>query len=149
MQLSSLYTLLALASGISLAIQVGMNASLAKGLQNPMIAALSSFLIGTLGLILYMLTSKQTIPSAQAVQQLPWWVWMGGLLGAVYVTLTIVAAPKIGAAQLVAFVVTGQMLTSLILDHYGLVGFEVNTLNVWRILGAVLLITGVILIRKF
>lgn len=149
MQFFSLYTILAFVSGASLAIQIGMNASLSKGLQNPIMAALSSFLIGTMALVIYILTTKQTMPSTHSLQQLPSWVWMGGLLGALYVTLTIIAAPKIGAAQLVAFVVTGQMLASLILDHYGLVGFEVNTLNAWRILGAVFLIIGVILIRKF
>ena len=78
----------------------------------------------------------------------PWWQWTGGLIGAAYVLASIVLAPRLGAATLVAAVVAGQMLSSLILDQYGLVGFAVHPISPIRLAGAVLVIVGVILIQR-
>ena len=80
---------------------------------------------------------------------MPGWVWLGGLLGALYVVGVIYLAPRLGAATMIGFIVTGQLLTSLLLDHFGVVGFPLHPVNGWRILGALLLVTGVILIRRF
>jgi transporter family-2 protein len=73
---------------------------------------------------------------------------VGGLLGAVYVLTTIILAPKLGAATLIAAVVAGQMMASLILDQYGLVGFPVHPVSALRLLGAALVIAGVVLVQR-
>ena len=145
----NIYIILAFTAGLLLALQVGVNATVANSIHSSYMAVLLSFSVGTLSLIAYALTSKQTFfISMSHMQNIPWWGWSGGLLGAAYVTLAIVSAPQVGAAQMVAFIVAGQLLTSLILDHFGLVGFEVNQINLYRVIGAIFLITGVFLIRK-
>ncbi len=70
-----------------------------------------------------------------------------GVFGAVYVTASIAAVPRLGAATLIALVITGQMLTSLVLDHFGAFGLQEHGLTIWRAVGALLLIVGVVLIR--
>jgi transporter family-2 protein len=79
---------------------------------------------------------------------LPSWSWMGGLFGAFYVAVSIIAAPKLGAANLVGVTVAAQLVTSLLLDHYGMVGFAQHSINLWRIVGALLLAAGAVLILK-
>jgi transporter family-2 protein len=73
---------------------------------------------------------------------------MGGLLGATYVAVSALLGPRLGSATLLALIVGGQLLMSLVLDHYGLVGFETHAMNGWRLLGATLLIVGVVLIVR-
>jgi bacterial/archaeal transporter family-2 protein len=77
----------------------------------------------------------------------PWWVWTGGLLGAFYVLGSIVTAPKLGAATLVALILAGQAIASLAVDHFGWVGFEEQPITALRIVGVLLLAGGVALVR--
>ena len=74
--------------------------------------------------------------------------WMGGLFGATYVAASALLAPRLGSAPLLALLVGGQLLMSLVLDHYGWVGFAAHEMNVWRVVGAVLLVAGVVLIVR-
>jgi transporter family-2 protein len=79
----------------------------------------------------------------------PWWIWVGGLCGANYIVIAILLAPRLGAATLIAVTVAGQMLVSIVLDHFGFVGYPVHPVNAWRIVGAGLLLAGVGLIQRF
>jgi transporter family-2 protein len=143
-----LLLLLALGAGVLLPVQAGVNAQLRSALGSPIAAALVSFVIGTVGLaaLVVLLRSPFALRSAWASSS--WGQWSGGLLGAVYVVATIVLAPRLGAATLVAAVVAGQMLASVLLDQYGLVGFPVHPLSALRLLGAGLVIGGVILVQR-
>ena len=143
-----LLLLLALGAGVLLPVQAGVNAQLRSALGSPIAAALVSFVIGTVGLVALVLLLRSPFPWRSAWATSSWWQWSGGLLGAVYVVATIVLAPRLGAATLVAAVVAGQMLTSVLLDQYGLVGFPVHPLSALRLLGAGLVIGGVILIQR-
>jgi transporter family-2 protein len=87
-------------------------------------------------------------PDAGGLAGAPAWHWLGGLLGAVYITGAVVLAPRLGAATLIAAVVAGQMLSSVVLDHFGWVGFERHPATPLRLLGAALVIAGVRLIQK-
>jgi transporter family-2 protein len=143
-----LLLLLALAAGVLLPVQAGVNAQLRSVVGSPLTAALVSFLVGTAGLgtAAVIFRAPTTLRAAWAVA--PWWLWVGGLIGALYVVATIVLAPRLGAATLVAAVVAGQMIASLLLDHYGLLGFPTHPLNGLRVLGAALVIVGVILVQR-
>ncbi len=143
-----LFFILALLAGASVALQTGVNSQLRILLGNPFQAGLVSFAVGTLALALIALPQGQSW-SFNNLTNSPWWIWMGGMLGAYVVTVLIILAPRFGASTLIGLVLTGQMLTSLILDHFGLLGFPTQKLSVPRLLGAMLLIGGVILIRKF
>jgi transporter family-2 protein len=142
------YILLALAAGAALPIQVGVNNSLRAGIDSPILAAFISFAIGSVCLLAYALATRSPWPPMQTMARLPAWVWLGGALGAYYVATTIFVAPRLGAANLVSLAVAAQLFTSLILDHYGAIGFAQHSINVWRILGALLLIAGSVLILK-
>ncbi|NLM38151.1 MAG: DMT family transporter [Firmicutes bacterium] len=142
-----LYLLLAFLGGVAVMFQVGVNSQLRNWVGHSVFAAFISFSIGALVLFFYILIQRVPWPDWSKTWQAPWWVWLGGALGAFYVWTTIVVAPKIGTAALMSLVVTGQMLISLTLDHFGLLGLARHPVNVWRLLGVLLLLLGVALIR--
>jgi transporter family-2 protein len=144
-----LYLLFALAGGAALPLQAGINAQLATWLGSPVRAAFVSFSVGTLVLLAASALVFKPLPSWGRIGDAPWWVWIGGALGAFYVAASIVSAPKLGAAQLIALVVAGQALVSLFVDQFGWVGFEQKDISIGRLVGVVLVGAGVALVRFF
>jgi transporter family-2 protein len=143
-----LYALFAFVAGAVLPIQVGLNNSLRNGIGSPVLAALVSFVVGSICLLVFAIFTRTPWPSMEAVARLPAWAWVGGALGAYYVATAIFVAPRLGAANLISITVAAQLFMSLALDHYGLIGFAQHSINVWRILGALLLIAGSLLILR-
>ena len=146
--MSPFYVLLAVAAGVALSVQVGVNNALRAAVGSPVLSALASFTVGSVCLLIYAVVTRAPWPSAQQLGAVPPWGWLGGALGAYYIASTIAAAPRLGAAALVSIVVTTQLLASLALDHFGAIGFARHALNVPRALGALLLIGGVTLIVR-
>lgn len=134
--------------GIVLPLQSGVNAQLRNEVGSPLLAALVSFTVGMVALLALNLAVRTPLPSGATVRALPWWYWIGGLLGATSVFSAILLAPRLGAATLVAAIICGQMVTSLILDHFGWAGYTVQPITLARLLGASLIIGGVILIQR-
>lgn len=143
-----LYALIALVAGACLPLQVGINNTLRAGIGTPILAALISFVVGAIGLLVYALLMRSPFPSVSTLAALPAWNLLGGLLGAFYVAVSIIAAPKLGAANLVGITVAAQLITSLVLDHYGAVGFTQHSISLWRIIGALMLAGGAVLVLK-
>jgi transporter family-2 protein len=143
-----LLILLAILVGIVLPVQSGVNAQLRIGVGHPMLAAFISFAVGTLALAGLSVALRVPLPSAASAGRMPWWYWIGGLLGATYIYLAVILAPRLGAATLVAAIVSGQMVASLVLDHFGWVGYPQQSLTPTRLLGALLVIGGVVLIQR-
>jgi transporter family-2 protein len=143
-----LFLLLAVLAGAMLPVQTGVNVQLRGLLGEPLAAALVSFLVGTLGLAAVMALLRVAVPVGTAWERSAWWHWSGGLLGAAYIAVTIVLAPRLGAATLIAALVAGQMIASLVVDHYGWVGFTEHAISPMRLAGAALIVTGVILVRR-
>ena len=139
------YLLFALAAGAMLPIQFGINAQLATWVGGSVRAALVSFVVGALGLLVAVLIAARGWP--ERAGDAPWWVWIGGLLGAFYVLGSIVTAPKLGAVTLVALILAGQALASLAVDHFGWVGFEEQPITLLRVVGMLVLAGGVVLVR--
>ena len=144
-----LYLLFAFAGGVVLPFQAGINAQLGGWLGSPVRAAFVSFLVGTLVLLVAAALVFKPLPSWGKLGDAPWWVWIGGALGAFYVAASIVTAPRLGAAQLIALVVAGQALASLVVDQFGWVGFEPKHISVGRVAGMLLVGAGVALVRIF
>ena len=142
------WIIIALVSGTFLPIQAALNARLGKSIDNPALAALISFVIGALALSLYVIITKQSVSWA-AIKTVPPYAWLGGLLGAFYVTAIIFAFPRIGPALTFGLIVTGQMIIAILLDHFNVLVTQQHSINPLRILGVVLIIAGVIIIRKF
>ncbi|MDQ3823000.1 MAG: DMT family transporter [Actinomycetota bacterium] len=143
------YLLFALLAGAMLPFQFGINAQLAMWLDSPLRATLVSFAVGTLALLAVMLAAYRDWPPAERIGGAPWWVWVGGLLGAFYVLGSVVTAPKLGAATLVAMILAGQAIASLLVDHFGWVGFEENPVTPGRLAGMALVALGVVAVRFF
>jgi bacterial/archaeal transporter family-2 protein len=142
-----LYIVLAIAAGFCLPTQAGINTRLNLWTQSPVLAAAISFAVGTVALFTYAIILRVPLPSVSSLKQYPWWIWSGGFLGAFLVASTIILAPRLGAAAMLALIVSGQMFASVVLDHYGLIGYAVHPINTWRVCGVLLLVGGVVLIR--
>jgi bacterial/archaeal transporter family-2 protein len=141
------YLLFALAAGAMLPIQFGINAQLATWVGSSVRAALVSFVVGALSLFVVALAVARDWPAADRLSGAPWWVWIGGALGAFYVLGSIVTAPRLGAVTLFAMILAGQALASLAVDHFGWVGFEEHPVSALRLAGVALLAAGVALVR--
>ena len=137
------YYLFAIAAGAMLPVQFGINAQLASWVGSPLRATLVSFVVGAAVLFIATLIFARGWPGAEKVGGAPWWVWIGGFLGAFYVLGSVVTAPKLGAATLVALVLAGQAAASLTVDHFGLVGFTESPVTPGRLLGIGLVAFGV------
>lgn len=143
-----IYILFAFLVGLAITVQAGVNANLRQAMASPILAAAISFGSGLIALILLFFASGSSAPSLEAIKQVSWWKWTGGVMGAVYMITVIVSVPKIGTANLVSLSVAGQLVAAIILDHYGLMGFTLHPANGWRLLGVMLIITGVLLVVK-
>jgi bacterial/archaeal transporter family-2 protein len=139
------YLVFALLAGAMLPIQFGINAQLAEWIGGSVRAAFVSFVVGATALLVAVLATARGWPDRAG--DAPWWVWTGGLLGAFYVLGSIVTAPKLGAATLVALILAGQALASLAVDHFGWVGFEEQPITLLKVVGVLLLAGGVALVR--
>lgn len=139
--------LLVLAAGCMIALQAPTNAMLARAGGSPVLAALISFAVGTLVLLLVWLASGSR-PRSAAFEGLPAYAWLGGAYGALYVAVAAYAAPRIGLASLITIGIAGQIAMALVLDHVGALGLPRDPVNLGRIAGALLVVAGVVLVRR-
>ncbi|MGA7827691.1 MAG: DMT family transporter [Geobacteraceae bacterium] len=126
-------------AGAAVALQPSINARLAQkaGLVE---SACISFAVGTLALVIVLLLSGKT--NIRGLQETAWWEWTGGVLGAFFVSATILAVPRIGTTATMAVAIATQLITALLLDHFGVFGFGGMQIDLKRSLGAALLIIG-------
>lgn len=146
--MNSVLTLFAIVLGMLLTAQAGINSQLRVALGHPVVAATVSFVVGTIGLLVASVALRVSWPSLRAIESVPLWAWTGGLLGAVYIAASVVLAPRLGAAVLIASIVAGQLAAALLLDHFGLLGFVRQSVTPTRLTGALLLFAGVYLIQR-
>jgi len=139
--------LIAILVGASLTVQIGMNATVRDALGSALIATITNFFIGLVALGgLALATGARVVPGS--LPSVPAWAWFGGLLGATYVAAATVLGPRLSAAAFLALTLVGQMVAALVVDHYGAIGFPENPVTLWRVIGVVLLIVGVVLIMR-
>jgi bacterial/archaeal transporter family-2 protein len=143
-----LLTLLAAVAGSALAIQVPINAQLARHLGNPLAAAATSFAVGAAILLATTWVSERGLAAFEGIRSVPLWILIaGGCLGAFYVSTSITLVPRIGTAALVAFVIAGQLAAAALIDRFGLLGMEARELSVGRVLGLLAVFGGALLVR--
>ncbi|PKA16737.1 DMT family transporter [Leptospira haakeii] len=141
----------ALLSGLAMSIQPGINSILGKNIESPWLASTISFFIGTiaLGIITFVLGEmKSTAFIVQTIKEQPWWIWIGGFLGAIVVTSSLVFAPKIGATSWIALFLLGQVITSILLEKWGVLGFPEKPISIQKMVGLGLLIVSAWLVKK-
>lgn len=139
----------ALVAGALITVQAGANSQLKQSFGAPMPALLVNYVLGFGAVLAYALVTRVSWPAASKIASAPWWAWLGGLAGAVYGVAAILLARSLGAATLMALAVTGQLLCSVLLDHFGWVGFEVHPAGWGRIIGCLLMVAGFALIARF
>ena len=149
MNLPWLFFALALLAGMLITVQTGSNARLKEAFGEALPAVIVSSSLGIILLFAVTFAGRIPWPSLSSVAGTPWWGWVGGALGAIYAVTTVLLARELGAATLTALVVTGQLLCSVVLDHFGWVGFTEHAAGAGRILGCLLMLAGFFLIARF
>lgn len=137
--------LTAIVGGI-LALQAPINAGLGRA-TGSLAAALVSFTIGTLALVVVVTASGEASGLASTFD-VRWYYLIGGVLGAVYVTMALITVRAIGAGGVAAATITGQLVVSVLIDRLGVFGLERTPLSFSRIAGVVLLMGGTYLVVR-
>jgi transporter family-2 protein len=143
----SLAVVLGVGAGCLVGMQAPINSRLGRVLGSVQ-AATFSFLVGTAVLVLIAAFVSGGLGTLSNVSRAPWWALVGGLLGAVYVTVALIAVRTLGASGLTAVVITGQLAISVVIDRFGLLGVARTPVGLQRVLGLVLLIAGVVLVVR-
>jgi transporter family-2 protein len=137
----------ALGAGVSVATQQVLNGSLRTALGSPAWAGLASYAGGLITMIVAVIALREGVPSWKTAVDVPWYAWSGGVFGGAFILLAILLLPTLGAATLFALVIAGQVLAAITLDHFGAFGLTPHPVGTARLVGAALLIAGVVLIR--
>lgn len=133
--------------GMLTALQAPTNAMLARPFNSPVNAAFVSFAVGTL-VLLVAVVALRARPDWSGVQALPWYAWLGGAYGAVFVVAAAFAAPRLGVASTITLMIAGQLVAGMVVDHFGGFGIAPRPVNLVRLLGVGLVFAGVVLVRR-
>jgi transporter family-2 protein len=140
---------LALAAGALLPVQFGVNSHLRIFVGGPVAATTISFVVAMVVLAVAALVVRRCLPEPGSVPSAPRWAWSGGLLGAFFVLASIVLTPRLGAATTIGPILTGQIMASIVIDHFGLIRVAVHEATVPRVLSALLIMPGGIVVQRF
>ncbi len=134
--------------GAATALQAPTNAKMMTAVGSPVNAAFVSFAVGTaaLGILAVIL---QTRPDMAASRALPWYAWVGGLYGAIFVVAAAWGVPRLGVATTIILMVAGQLLLSIALDHFGAMGMPKQPISWGRVAGVLMVLGGVLMVRRF
>jgi len=142
--------ILAFAAGAFVPVQTATNVYLSKGLGHGMLSTFVVFVVASITSLIVLLIQRPEMPTTEALIEIPWYAWLtGGVLGAAYILILIYTAPKLGMATVVGLVVLGQIVLAMIIDHFGWLGISIHHINWKRLLGALLMIIGLIIIKKY
>lgn len=145
---SIIATVLAVLAGGSIVLQQTLNSNLRVTLNSTAWAGFTSYFVGLVCMAMLAVTTRDSIPAAGIAARAPWWAWSGGLFGAIFIGLSILLVPRLGAATFIALLVAGQMLASVSFDHFGVLGLAQRSIDGPKLLGVAFLVAGVVLIRR-
>ena len=143
-----LYYLLPILAGVAITIQSGINSQLRAAIQHPLMAAFISFLVGTVALALLLIFSRQAIPAMGTYQEVNWYKFTGGLLGAFVVFVALISVQKIGASNMFILIIAGQLITAVLMDHFGILGMKLSPINLQKTIGILLVVVGAYLVNR-
>jgi len=140
---------LTLIIGALMPVQAILNTRLGRQIGGPLMGSLMSFFVGIICLfVLNLSLNYSSVVQLKPSSTSPWYIWLGGLLGAIFVGYITWVNQKQGMALTFGLVVSGQIFISLLIDHYGLLGSAIRTITLEKIAGAALIIAGLILIKR-
>lgn len=134
----------AMLAGAAVPFQAGANAMLGRLIGHPLWATLISLGVSVILIVPVMIALRLPVPSLAMALKGPWWIWIGGVAGVVYITAALLLAPKLGAASFIVAVIAGQMVASLLIDHFALMSFSHRPVNMARFAGLSLIIAGLV-----
>jgi len=144
-----LFAMAALVAGALVPFQAGSNAALGRTLGHPLWATVASLLVSLLVVLPVMFAMYTPAPAVRPAAHLPLWAWFGGVAGVIYITAALLLTPRMGAASFIVCVIAGQILTALLIDHFGLVGLPVKAANLGRVAGVALIFIGMLVVQWF
>ncbi len=142
-----IFLFMALLAGVATAYQPGLNAKFAAHTPSRLYGALLNFLVGALAMGVVTLLARVPAPTSAGVSAAPWWSYLGGTLGAFFVTTAVMLVPKMGNASYLAAMIAGQLVASVVIDHFGHMGLDPHPFTWGKALGIVLMLTGVLCIK--
>lgn len=146
--LFALLAALAIVVGALIPVQAATNAAMSRSLGSIPVSSLIVFATGLLVTILWVIASRQALPVADAFRRAPAYAYLGGFIVAAYVISITFLAPRLGVANAICFIVTGQILAAVIIDHTGAFGSAVHAFSVQRGAGVALMIGGLFLAMR-
>ena len=141
----SLFLLRAALGGAAITVQAGLNAQVARTLGHPLWATMVSLVVSIISILPLLVAFRVGPPHLASLTDTPWWIWVGGALGAFFITVALMTAPELGAVVFISAVVMGQSIASLTLDQFAIAGFPSRPVTLLRIAGALLVVAGVLL----
>ncbi len=143
------YPLMALAVGTCLPVMAASNGALGKVLGSPYVGTLSAFIVAAIVVSLLIAFTRTPMPLSSSFLKTNWIMWAGGVIIAMNILTFTIVPQKIGVGNTIIFFIAGQLISSVIIEHFGWLNYSVHTVNWFRITGIALLLTGVTLIKKF
>lgn len=140
--------MLVVVSGLGQPIQVAANSRLREAMQSPVLSGLVSLLASAFVLAIVTLSGLTGRGQLSGISRAPWWAWLGGVCGALSIVAGILALPRTSAASVITAAIFGQMVGSLIVDHFGWFNVEKVRIDSSRLIGAILLLLGALLIQR-
>lgn len=137
----------AMLAGAVVPFQAGSNAALGRALGHPLWATVASLLVSLLVVLPVLIGMRAGAPDLGAAARGPWWLWIGGIAGVAYITAALVLTPRLGAANFIVCVVAGQVVASLVIDHFGLMGLATRPANLTRVAGVALIVAGMLVVQ--
>ncbi|MDQ2185234.1 DMT family transporter [Alcaligenaceae bacterium A4P071] len=138
---------LAMLAGAAVPLQAGSNAGLGRALGHPLWATVISLAVSLLVVLPLIVALRVPMPALGRVVQGPWWLWVGGIAGVIYVTAALVLMPRLGATTFIVCVVIGQVVCAMLIDHVGLMGLPVKAITPLRVMGALLVVAGMLVLQ--
>ena len=148
MRFSAWLLVLALCSGALLPLQAAANATMSKSLGSVACAALVLFTVGLLFVIGCVLLTRATLPPLATFTATPSWSYLGGLIVSFYVLTITYAAPRLGVGTAISIIFVGQIISSVLIDHFGWLRAPVTPVSWGRFLGVLLMLAGVLLAKR-
>jgi bacterial/archaeal transporter family-2 protein len=133
--------------GAGLPLQALVNARLGVLTAGSIFASSLSILVSLIVAVVFLIVQRPSLPPLDQVARLPLWMWVGGVVGGCYVIAATLGVPRVGAAGFVALIVLGQMIGSLILDHFGIL-HPAQPANATRVFGVLLVMAGMLLVLQ-
>lgn len=147
MNIAIVFPILALIAGAMTAYQPLINAKLGQHLDSPIWASFVSFAVGTVILLIVGLMMNGKFMQWETVG-LKWWMFVGGALGAMFVTVALYVVPYLGVAAMISLFIAGQLVMAALLDHFGVLSETANPITLMKLFGMVLLAIGAVITLK-